>query len=235
MKTLHMIGASAAISMALGGPAMSDGFDWRSLYVGGAVGWDYADYDSGGFNTQGAFNNTNDDHDGSSVGSLFVGLDDIVSFGPVSLRAELEGMGVGSKDIVTDSFAPPNPTFFYDTSVRTYAGLVNLWADVRPFSDFPVVLSVGGGVGIAHHKIDTGDGVVAGDGSDTQFAYAIGGQVAYEFAPTVAVGVMGRYTDFGKPKIHLKTIPSGASAGSYSLDQSGAQVMGFVRFFFGAD
>jgi opacity protein-like surface antigen len=162
-----------------------------------------------------------------------VGFDNIVSFGPVSLRAELEGMAIGKRDIVTDSFQPPVPTFFYQTSVRSYAGLVNLWADVRPMADIPVVLSAGGGVGFAHHEIKTTDFVVTGNGSDTTFAYALGVQAAYEFAPTVSVGVMGRYTDFGEPSIDLKS--GGVSIGDYSLNHSGVQVMGFLRFHFGAD
>jgi hypothetical protein len=41
--------------------------------------------------------------------------------------------------------------------------------------------------------------------------------------------MMGRYTDFGSPEIDLESAFSGASAGSYSLDQSGVQVMGFIR------
>jgi hypothetical protein len=173
MKTLHMIGASAAISMALGGSAMAGGIGLDSLYVGGAAGWGHSKYDSGGFNTLGAFNNTNDDSDNSAVGSLFLGFENIVSIGPVSLRAELEGM-MTSKNIVTDSFAPPTPSFFYQTDIRSYVGLLNLWADDRPFSDVPIVLSIGGGAGIARHEIETGDGVVVGDGSDTEFAYALG-------------------------------------------------------------
>ena len=235
MKIFRMIGAGAAISMALGGAAMAAGPSMESFYFGAAAGWDYSDYDSGGFNTVGVFNNTNDDSDGSAVGSFFAGFDDLFMLGPVTLRAEVEGMVIGKKDIVTDSFAPPNPTFFYQTSVRSYAGLVNLWADVRPFTGIPVVLSVGGGVGVARHEIETNDTVVGGDAHDTTLAYALGAQAAYEFSPTVSAGVMGRYTDFGESEINLTSNVGGGSAGDYSLDHSGAQVMGFIRFHFGAN
>jgi opacity protein-like surface antigen len=239
MKTLHMIGASAVISMTLGGSAMADGIGLDTFYIGAAAGWDYSNYDSGGKNTLGfaggganTFRNTNDDSGGSAVGSFFLGFEDIVSLGPVSLRAELEGM-MTSKEIVTDSFQPPSPTFFYDTEIRSYVGLFNLWADVRPMSDIPVVLSFGGGVGVARHEVETGDGIVVGDGSDTEFAFAVGAQAAYEFQSNVTVGMMGRYTDFGSPSIDLESAGLGTPSGNYSLDQSGVQIMGFIRFGFG--
>lgn len=216
----------AAALLAMPQAARADEATGLRVYVALGLGADWSEFESGGFNTAGPFTNVGDGDGAAFAANAVIGLDEVVAFGPVELRAELEFMHSGKRSFSTNSFPGTIPsTFDYAATWQTNAILLNLWVDYEPFAETPVILSLGGGAGIAFTETSVFDGVVTGIASDTQFAFAAGAQVSYEFENHATIGVMARYIDFGESDTPLRTIALGTPAGNYTLDHSGWQVM----------
>lgn len=198
--------------------------DDADFYLGVSGGVSSSLFDSGGFNTTGGFNNTNHDRDdGAYFGTLMAGMD----FG--QWRFDVAYSRYESQNYVTDSFAPPTPTFFYSTNLKTQTGMLSAYYDLYTYRQ--CTLYVGAGIGMAHTSMYTTDFVVRGSGSNTEFAWQAEAGVEYPLTDSLLLNVGLRYVDLGKHNISLTDfgiIP----AGNYSGDLSSLDMFLGLRYVF---
>lgn len=201
-----------AVLSTLAASAQAQGLSWSAarFYLGAEVGQSYTSMDSGGFNTLGPHQNTNDDKDHNTLYGLKGGVD----LG--RLRFDLGYREYERGKYTTDSFAPPVPTFFYTSKIKSKAWMLSAYYDIVQHNKW----SVYGGLGLGQARTDfsTNDTVVQGSGSDTNFAWQA--ELGVGYALTNAFQIYGgyRYADLGSTKINLTSIGGGAPAGDFSAD-----------------
>jgi opacity protein-like surface antigen len=194
-------------------------------YISAIGGISFMQGDSGGFNTAGAFDNTNDTSDEVFVGGGAIGIAIPRALG--TLRVELEGRGRNEFRGVTDSFAPPDPTFFYDVEVDDcWSVMTNAWFDL-PMSDRLDVYA-GGGLGAGGYNLVVDDTVVTGVDSVSEFAWQVGTGVNYRLSDRLVLDMGYRYLDLGEADIEL-TDAFGASAGNYTFDVTAHELLFQLR------
>jgi opacity protein-like surface antigen len=93
--------------------------------------------------------------------------------------------------------------FAANSDIKSFVGMVNAYFDFPTIGRFTPY--VGGGGGIAHNElgsttISTGGATVAtiGGASKTDFAWQVGGGVAVNVLPTIALDIAYHYLDAGK-------------------------------------
>jgi opacity protein-like surface antigen len=111
----------------------------------------------------------------------------------------------------------PSPLFFYDTELKSKGGFVNLWLDM-PVQEIPLTLFVGGGLGAFEHEVSVNDTVVAGNSSQTEFAFHLGAGAKLEVLPGVEIITGLRYMDLGETTTSLEFL--GVSAREITHDHS---------------
>ena len=121
---------------------------------------------------------------------------------------------------MTDSFAPPTPTFFYDVELDDgWSVMSNAWLD------FPVAermdVYAGGGLGAGGYNLSVDDGVVSGADRVTDFAWQVGGGVNYRLRERLVLDVGYRYLDLGEADIEL----DGGASGNYTLDVTAHELL----------
>lgn len=195
-----------------------------TFYVAGEIGRSQIKMDSGGFNTAGSFPNTRDDKDRSNMFAVKAGID----FG--KLRFDVGFRDYAKSKFTTASFAPPTPTFFYDSKIKTKTWMASAYYDLLEYEN--IVLYGGAGVGAANSHVSANDGVVKGSESDTRFAWQF--EVGVEYPVTKELRVNGglRHVDLGKTKIGLQTIVAPTPAGSFTADQKANELFLGFRYSF---
>jgi opacity protein-like surface antigen len=174
------------------------------LYASFGTGMSFTSADSGGINWFGPHLNTGEANDTVPpfTGALGVAFaPEEVGFAGLGLRLELAGAGNYATRFTTNSFAPPVPTFFYETEVDAWTGMVNLWVDVPLTGEFG--LYVGGGAGFASVHLETDDTVVQGVETDINFAWTAGAGVSWRVAPWAVLDLGYRYVDLGDAATEL--------------------------------
>ena len=224
--------------------AASIGVEATGLQLGGNT----AEVDFPGF---GSFTNSDplggDDDFVAPVFGLAIGLGRIVTVGNVSLRAEAEIFGA-KQEVVLGSFDFSGTDFFAATDdllvgaqVQNQGVLLSLWADIQPFDDTPLILSLGGGVGVVQTELVGATFSDFGSTADTNFAFMLGGQAAWEIDDNWTLALTGRMIDYGvaevatdslfaqfNPGILVQTAP-----GKITVDQTAFQALLTLRLRFG--
>jgi opacity protein-like surface antigen len=194
-------------------------------YISAIGGVSFMIGDSGGLNTLGPHPNTNDTSDEVFVGGGAVGLAIPRALG--TLRVELEGRGRNEFRGETDSFQPPDPTFFYDVEADDcWSVMSNAWFDL-PMNDRLDVYA-GGGLGAGGYNLTVDDTVVTGTDSVSNFAWQVGTGVNYRLNDRLVLDMGYRYLDLGEADIEL-TDAFGASAGNYTFDVTAHELLFQLR------
>jgi opacity protein-like surface antigen len=209
------------------------------FYLTGEIGGDFARLSSTGTNTAGSFRNSGAVHDEDFFGGGALGM--AFDFGPVVVRAEIEGFSERDYSFTTNSFPGwPGPiTFFYTGDFEAWTVMGNLWVDY-PLSnlwpDLPVVRNLvafgGAGFGVARTELAMTDGVVIADGKDTNFAWQIGAGLGYAITDWLTFEVSYRHIDIGETKVDMNIVGAGFPAGNYELKVNSEQVVGGLRVTF---
>ena len=214
------------LASSLNTPAFSQSA-LKGLYFGASINAAHSTISSGGFNTAGAFANSDCDPNvviagfvcgpGDDIvgGSLFVGKDAVLSFGEKSsIRVEAELSYAGDSDFVTASFpGPPGPfAFAYRTQVSNLKTVfMNTYFDRVMSEKLTLFASVG--IGVSNFKLTTTDGVVSGRDSFNKFSYNVGLGARYKISKRVDVFGQVRHVYNGKANLALL---AGAAAGNYT-------------------
>jgi len=201
----------------------------NNLYVGieGAISG--LKFKSGGYNTLGDFENTGDASDlaysrGWSVGYRF---NDTYSL-------EFSYHNYTTTNYVTNSFRPPNPTYFYHSTLKTELRMLSFYRNFAHFGpDGKMSVFAGLGLGQAKVKLYTNDTVVEGGDTDHHFAWQIESGVSYEFNQHVQMYGGVRYVDMGNVDIELSAISNPSlSAGNFTAKLHTSEIFMGMRFSF---
>lgn len=211
---------------ALACNSCGDSCSCRSLYASVNLRGSFDHLQSGGFNTVGIFPNTgSDNRDSFSIGGA-IGVAIPRTYG--TLRLECEGIYVDPFNTVTNSFAPPTPTFFYTaTTSNRWAVLANSWFDI-PLND-RLDVYVGGGIGGGGAAMAVDDGVVSGSGSSTDFVYQAGCGLNRRF-DRISLDLGYRYMHWGTANVDLFANVGGGPAGNFTAEVTSHQLFFAVRF-----
>lgn len=201
------------------------------LYASFGTGLSFTSADSGGINWFGPHQNTGEANDTTPpfTGALGIAFaPEEVGLAGVGLRLELAGAGNYATRFTTNSFEPPVPTFFYETEVDAWTGMVNLWVDVPLTEEFG--LYVGGGAGLASVHLETDDTVVQGVETDINFAWTAGAGVSWRVATWAVLDLGYRYVDLGDAATELVSPGPSAPPSYLTLDDLHAhQVLASFR------
>jgi len=203
----------------------------NGFYAGASLSALRSNITPSGANTLGGFGNTDcdttfviaglvcDDDDSVVSGSVFVGRDDVLSYGPKSsIRVEAELSFAGDSEFVTPSFpGPPGPAaFVYTTEVTNLnTAFLNAYFDRAVSNKLTIFASTG--IGASNFKLTTTDGVVQGNDSFTNFSYNFGLGASYKLSNQIKVFTQIRYIYHGKANMPLTAVGGGAPAGNYAV------------------
>lgn len=226
MKRLFTIAALATAVFCT--PALAQNTS-KGFYLGAALNAGDSNLSTGGFNTVGAFFNSDCDPkvsggggtcgDGDSVfgGSVFIGKDAVLSYGnKTSTRVEAELSYTGDSNFITASFpGPPGPiAFFYRTEVSNLKTVfLNAYLDHKVSPKLTVFASTG--IGVSNFKISTTDLVVGGNDSSTEFSYNVGLGARYKISQRVDIFGQIRHVNNGRANVALTGV-GGVPAGNYT-------------------
>lgn len=198
----------------------------RRFYLSGIVGDAFTTVSSGGFNTAG----------GSPVANTGAAANDLLAIGGAvgmsaarsdgEVRFELEALGRGALDGVTDSVFPPQ-----EYAVRvddSWTVMANLWRDYS-FSDRLGVYG-GGGIGAGGYRIAVNDLTVSGNDIAAAFAWQVGTGITWRIGPRATLDFGYRFIDLGTVSTPL-ALGDGSPAGNYTSDLSASQWMLSVRIY----
>ena len=189
------------------------------IYLGAEVGRDIGKMDSGGYNNSG-FENENDDRDNENFYSVKVGTE----LGD-KWRFDITYRDYEDHDYTTDSFLPPDPTFFYDSTIKSKAFMATVYYDF--YNNGKLEFYGGAGAGISRTKVSTSDTVVEGSGSENNFAWQVELGVDYPLTDCLILNTGFRYVDLGKTKIDLDN-----DNGDFTADLSSEEVFLGLRYTF---
>ena len=107
--------------------------------------------------------------------------------------------------------------------------MANFWLDI-PVSNRLDIYG-GGGIGMAGFDMSVTDGIVEGNGGDSNFAFQLGVGMAYQTNSNWSVDIGYRYIDLGTGAADLH--PVGAPfiyAGDYTLDLTSHEILVTLRY-----
>ena len=240
MKILKGLAAGLVATLGIAEASAEEPLVLFNPYVGGGVGFHQNTFSSGGVVDfiVGAgsfpFQNSGRESDEDFSANLVVGMEDFYKLGPVALRPEIEVWRMSGETIRTGGFpGPPTPAFFYDVRIdQSFGMMFNLWGDIRPFEDVPLILSGGAGVGITNLKVSVADNQAdpfIGTLNQSKVTYQLGAQLGVELNEFITAGVAAKYMDIGNLGVTLFRASNTEPQGTYKLDWNSRQVMGFVR------
>ena len=200
----------------------------RRFYVSAITGVSFMNGQSGGFNEEGPHDNTGNANDNLVLAGGAFGVAIPREYG--TLRLEFEARGRNEFNGITDSFAPPVPTFFYDVTARDgWSTMVNAWFDVQVRHNLAVY--GGGGVGAAGYKLSVNDTIVEGAGSTADLAWQLGVGVIYQVNDRIELDFGYRYTDLGNGNIALSQIGTNNDDGNYQLALTSSDLLLQLRIY----
>jgi len=198
----------------------NDGF-----YIGAELGLSSTKLISGGYNTIGRFPNTNQDTDIGAFGGINIGY--IYN----DWRIDLAYRAYSKTHYVTDSFRPPNPTFFYDSDLSVDLYMLSLYYDFGSFGPSNRYSFYGGaGIGSAKADLTTDDGVVNGSGTDTNFAWQLEAGLDYHYSESLHLYAGIRYVDMGTADIEIGL--NGSGGGNFTAKLRSSEIFTGIRYRF---
>jgi len=201
----------------------------RRCYITGIIGASFGAVQSGGTNTEGDFQNTGRATDGLLTAGGAVGMAFDRSAG--LLRLEVEGRGRDALSGLTNSFEPPNPTYFY--SVRAADGwsvMANAWRDW--YLTERLGFYGGGGIGAGGYRLTVNDSVVSGYGHVGGFAWQAGTGTTFQLTRRTTLDLGYRFFDTVSDSLPLTSNGSGGlPAGSYVSNFYASELLLSVRIY----
>ncbi len=198
--------------------------DDTNVYFGAELGFQKTDLDSGGYNTAGMFKNTNDDDDSGAMIGIKVGLDYSNTW-----RLDLAFRQYHKQEFTTNSCCPGGvggSPYFYESEVKTQVLMTSVYYDFLTIKK--LALYGGAGIGIAHTKLSTTDGVVDGSGSETNMAWQVELGAEYPVTDSFMLSLGLRYVDLGETEIDL----NGGAFGDFSANLTSQEAFLGLRFIF---
>lgn len=220
---LMMIAASMLIVNAV--HAEWPKFDDTKVYFGAEIGKSSSKLKSGGFNTSGPHENTNSDKESGNLYGLKIGIKPSDKW-----RFDIGFRRYENHDYITSSFQPPTPTFFYNSKVKSKAGILSAYYDFYKFENLNFYSGVG--VGVSRTKVSTSDTVVEGSATETNFAWQVELGTDYPLTEALTLNAGIRYVDLGKTTVDLQTMGLGGPAGDFTADLSSKEVFLGLRYTF---
>lgn len=233
--------------MALPGMASADDSKPMGVYVGGHLGMSVERYsDRDFYERNGDWNlSLSSDTDGVFSGGISVGYDFNPQF-DIPVRVELDytarsrGEAKSGKTVPGD---PGDPAASYDLTWKDKIALqtlmFNAWWDIP--LDLPVTPYIGGGIGFAFINYKTSydsvsdngldDEYVSGSTSETNFAWSLGGGMAYDITENWTVDLGYRYIDAGNVSKTFRDAQGDIDTKS-SLDVTSHDIMLGIRYTF---
>lgn len=199
--------------------------DGSEIYLGAEIGKSSSKLKSGGFNTAGPHQNTNSDKESGNLYGLKIGIKPSDRW-----RFDIGLRRYENNDYITSSFQPPTPTFFYNSRVKSKAGIVSAYYDFYKFENLNFYS--GAGIGVSRTKVSTNDTVVEGSETETNFAWQVELGADYPLSDALSLNAGIRYVDLGKTTVDLKSMGSGAPAGDFTADLSSKEVFLGLRYTF---
>ena len=223
-----VLGLCLAMVVSLCPPAFAEDDDQNDnkFYIGVEAGNSFVYNHSGGFNTAGVFHNTGNDRGDAVLVGIHAGRE----FGP--LRADLGFTYRKHFDFTTNSFQPPTPTFFYESDVRAYTWMFNLYYDFMDIDKCRWTPYLGAGVGGSRVGITVNDTVVKGKEFDINFAWQAEAGIEYALTKCINLQLGYRYVDMGETTIPLRSIVGGMPSGNFKADLYSHEVVFGVSYRF---
>jgi len=215
---LGILGLSLAIGLLCCQPARAAGN--VRFYLGGEGVYSLMNFQSGGHNSAGGFDNTDSDllktfrpgaHLGLEIQSILN-----IDFG-FHHRAGLK--------FTTDSF----PGFWYQTDVDAYSLMFSLF--LTPFPSYVISPYIGGGAGGTRFSMKTDDTEVYGDVENTGFTWQAEAGLRFEPMANFSLRIGYRYLHLGKSELDL-TDSMGWPAGNFIGDMAAHEIVAGVRVTF---
>jgi len=199
---------------------------WKEVdrYLAVEIGQHDSKMRSGGFNTAGAFENTNNDEANGKLFSIKAGVE------INKWKFDIGYRQYESQDYTTDGFRPPTPIFFYDSKLKAKAVMVTAYYDFYEYNKLDFY--GGAGIGESRVEISTTDGVVEGSGSETNFFWQVELGVEDPITNSLVLNVGLRYVDLGKTEINLHRLGGGAQAGNFTADLTSEELFFGLRYIF---
>lgn len=200
-------------------------FDDAGFYLGAEIGRSSSKLKSGGFNTAGPHQNTNSDKESGNLYGLKIGIEPGDRW-----RFDFGLRRYANNNYVTSSFQPPTPTFFYNSRVKSKAGIVSAYYDFYKLENLNFYSGVG--IGLSRTKVSTSDTVVEGSETETNFAWQVELGADYPLTEALTLNAGIRYVDLGKTTVDLTTMGLPGPAGDFTADLSSKEMFLGLRYTF---
>lgn len=245
MKKLLIKGGLMALSLCLGlpaGNAMAQ--DFSNVYVTPRIIYSKqsGDMDSVKWNEGGPYSTSilsKDDSDNRLGFGISAGIDLEYEYAmPIRLELEYAYHGQGQFDSGWKQYYAGGNDYRGKQSfkVQTHTFMVNGFYDIK--TNGPVTPYVGGGIGMSYLKskykgtlnLNGTEGRVSKNTRDSQFAWNLGGGLAYQVNDIMAIDVGYRYYDFGEVDMSRFNVGYVGFSGKPSLDMSAHEFSVGLRF-----
>lgn len=207
-------------------PSFPDADGGARFYLNGIVGDSFTTLASGGVNTAG----------GGPVANTGAAVDDLLTLGGAlgvaasrpggELRLEVESLGRGPLDGITNSVFPPQ--VYAVRAGDSWTVMANLWRE-RSITD-RLGLYAGGGIGAGGYRIAVDDQTASGAGADAAFAWQVGAGATWRIGPRITLDFGYRFLDLGTVSTPL-TLANGTAAGHYDSSLSASEWLLSVRIY----
>lgn len=197
----------------------------RRFYITGIIGASFATLQSGGVNAD-PFLNTGRATDSLLTAGAAAGI--ALDCNRGLLRMEVEGRGRDALSGYTNSFEPPNPTYFYNVrAVDGWSVMANAWRD-WDLTD-RLGLYGGGGIGAGGYRLTVDDGVVSGYGHQAGFAWQVGTGATCQITRRTTLDLGYRFFDTVSDSLPLTF--GGAPYGNYQSNFYASELLLSVRIY----
>jgi len=199
-------------------------WDDSKIYLGVEIGTSQSKIKSGGYNTAGPHENTNDDTKHRKPLGVKIGMEFSDRW-----RFDIGYREYENQDYITGSFQPPTPTFFYNTNIKSKSVIATAYYNMYKHDKLDIYGALG--VGASRSKISTTDAVVEGSETKTSFSWQVELGVDYPLTKSLIFSAGVRYFYLGKIKIDLSS-GGGFAAGNFVADLSSKEAFLGLRYIF---
>ncbi len=222
---INSILTMSALMLANSAHANWPTLDNTKVYLTAEIGQQKTTMKSGGFNTAGNFENTNNDKESGKEIEVKVGAAYMNNW-----RFDIGYRKYDRQEYTTDSFKLSAPTFLYTSKIETKAVMATVYYDFLKLEKLSFY--GGAGVGKSTTKISTNDGVVQGSGKESNTAWQVELGADYRLTESLTFDTGFRYVDLGETKIKTQLIAVDFQTGDFTADLSSKEVFLGLRYTF---
>ena len=224
---MNKLKAGICLGLCLGVGVLGFSPAWAAgnikFYLGAEGVYSFSSLTSGGYNTEGGFNNTGTDADNVFRGGAHLGLE---FAGVISLDFGFHYRG--GLAYTTDSFVDSFDHYYYETDFDAYGFMFSVF--VSPFPDYIISPYIGAGIGAAMAKMTTDDTVVEGSIDQTNLAWQLEAGLELQFTNNFSLNVGYRYLNMGSYDAPLSC--AGLDAGNFTGDVKAHEIVAGFRIKF---